>query len=223
MKEIAKKYRHGFADRRFVIALVASLVLVAASLIANYYAATYATGRESNFVTDIILSNIPVFDVDNYFVYGPIIFWAIIAAILLIDPKKIPFTLKSIALFVLVRSIFITLTHIGPYPDHTVLDIAGPEWLRQLSSTSNFFLFSSGGDLFFSGHTGLPFLMALVFWRHHFIRALCLIASIFFAVVVLLGHLHYSIDVLAAFFITYSVYHIALRLFKNDRRLFLGT
>jgi hypothetical protein len=41
-----------------------------------------------------------------------------------------------------------------------------------------------------------------------------------FGVIVLLSHLHYSIDVFAAFFITYSIYHIALKLFDRDYEFF---
>ena len=44
--------------------------------------------------------------------------------------------------------------------------------------------------------------------------------AIFFGIIVLMGHLHYSIDVLSAFFITYSIYHIAKFLFKEDKILF---
>ena len=82
--------------------------------------------------------------------------------------------------------------------------------------------FAFGGDLFFSGHTGLPFLMALIFWDNKYLRWIFILTSVMFATVVLLAHLHYSIDVLSAFFITYTIFHIALFLFKKDRRLFFS-
>jgi len=43
--------------------------------------------------------------------------------------------------------------HIGPYPDQVNIDSIGPH-ISYLWS-----LISTGGDLFFSAHTGLPFLM----------------------------------------------------------------
>jgi len=45
--------------------------------------------------------------------------------------------------------------------------------------------------------------------------------SVLFAVVVLLGHLHYSIDVMSAYFITFSIFNICKFLFKEDWQLFL--
>jgi hypothetical protein len=57
-----------------------------------------------------------------------------------------------------------------------------------------------GGDLFFSGHTGLPFLAALAFWHIPTLRIFYLASTWYFGTVVLLGHYHYSIDVLAALF-----------------------
>ena len=32
-----------------------------------------------------------------------------------------------------------------------------------------------------------------------------------------MGHLHYSIDIFAAFFITYAIYHIAVQIFKKEK------
>ena len=146
---------------------------------------------------------------------------AIIAVIGFRYPKRIPFLAKNIALFVAIRAVFISLTHIGPYPDQIPMDVFGENWLQHLTDNANFFIFSSGSDLFFSAHTGLPFLMALIYWKNKAVRLFCIFAAAFFGVVVLLGHLHYSIDVASAFFITYSIFHIAEWLFPADRKRFL--
>ena len=221
MQKIHERYKVLFKDKKFLMPFISGLLLLGVSMVINYYASMYAVERASSSVTDIILSNIPVFDVDAAFVIGPIVFWIAIFIIGLSDPRKIPFVLKNIALFVIIRSFFITLTHIGPFPDHTIIDtVAGLTWLHNFSNSNNFFLFSAGGDLFFSGHTGLPYLMALVFWEHKAWRILCLASAVFFGAVVLMGHLHYSIDVASAFFITYAIYHLGLKLFKKDKLLF---
>ena len=66
----------------------------------------------------------------------------------------------------------------------------------------------------------MSFLTHLVFWEIKRLRIFFLLASIFFGAVVLLGQLHYSIDVFSAFFISYCIYLIALKLFKKDYELF---
>ena len=208
MKKIKIKYKESFNDRKFVISFIVSFIFLFISIFINFYAGTYATERASNPVTDIILSNTRVYDLDGWFIYGSFAFAFFIAFICSYKPNKIPFTLKSMALFITIRSIFITLTHLGPFPSQVMIH---SDILSKLSF---------GGDLFFSGHTGLPFLLALIFWENKRIRYIFLSFSIMFAVVVLLAHLHYSIDVLSAFFITYTIYKISLFIFKKDRDLF---
>jgi hypothetical protein len=61
-------------------------------------------------------------------------------------------------------------------------------------------------DMFFSGHTAIPFLGFLLFDGK--IRYFFLCGSICMGTVVLLMHLHYSIDVFSAFFITYCCYRV---------------
>jgi membrane-associated phospholipid phosphatase len=80
-----------------------------------------------------------------------------------------------------------------------------------------------GDDLFFSGHAGLPFLLALIFWDDVLLRTIFLGFSVLFSIVVLLGHLHYSIDVASAFFITFTIFVIAKKFFKKDWDLLNGT
>ena len=216
------RYVQTFGTKSFNKSILIGIILLTVALIINYYAATYAFERASSAVADIVLSNIPVYDVDWIFVFGPIVFGIWIAAISFAHPKTLPFTLKSIALFVIIRSAFITLTHIGPFPDHIVIDGNSAAFLHLISNSTNFFLLSTGADLFFSGHTGLPFMLALIFWRHRLTRAFCLAMSVFFGVIVLLGHLHYSIDVASAFFISYTIFVIANNFFKEDRERFLS-
>lgn len=196
-------------DRQFLISCGIAFVMLAVAFVANFYVGLYAVERASNPVTDIILSNIPVFDVDGIFIYGPIILWLFVALILVRNPKQIPFTIKSMALFIFIRSVFVTLTHIGPFPGHLVFP-----------ANSFITFFTSGSDLFFSGHTGLPFLLALIYWRDENLRWIFLGASVLFGIVSLLGHLHYSIDVLSAFFITYTIFHLSERFFPKAEKLF---
>lgn len=209
MKYLIATYREWFRNRQFLGAFFLSFLFLAISLIVNFYAGIYATESISNSVTDIVLSNIRVFDLDAIFLYGPFIFWIIMIIVHIKNPEKFPFALKTIALFVVIRSVFMTLTHLGPFPGATPVDLSGV--------MGNF---TFGGDLFFSAHTGLPFLAALMFWNEKIIRSFCIVAAVFFGIVVLLAHLHYSIDVLAAFFITYSIYKIATVFFKKDLQMF---
>jgi hypothetical protein len=212
MEQIKLKYKIHFGNRDFLLSFLFSFIILAVSLIANHYAGIYAVEKASNSVTDIILDNIRVYDVDTIFVYGPVLMWIFVAFLVAIHPQQIPFLVKTTGLFYLVRSLFISLTHIGPFPTHAIVQ-----------STGLFGYLNPGADLFFSGHTGLPVLLALIFWENKYLRVLFIILSLVFGVVVLLGHLHYSIDVLSAFFISYGIYRIAEIIFRKDRERFLAS
>lgn len=197
-----------FTHRKFLELFLVGIFLLSASLVINFYAGNYATEKASAPVTDIILSNTNVHDFDWVFVYGAIAFWISIGIFLLHHPHRIPFVLSSVALFIIIRAIFVSVTHIGPFPGQLIVE-------SNLLSKLTF-----AGDLFFSGHTGLPFLMALVFWDDIRVRLLCIASSILFGIVVLLAHMHYTIDVLSAFFITYSIYRLAEIFFAESHHIF---
>lgn len=210
-KEMTRRWRACCLQEGFYASLATSFLLFASSFVVNLYAIHFATEHASNAVTDLILSNTPVFNVDDLFVYGTFFASTIGALFCLAHPKRVPFVLYTLALFYFIRSGFTSLTHIAPFAPHTATDFG---------TTINKAFF--GGDRFFSAHTGLPFLGALAFWDNIPMRYFCLGTSFFFAVIVLLGHLHYSIDVLSAFFITYTIYHIALWLFPKEYALFIS-
>ena len=71
-------------------------------------------------------------------------------------------------------------------------------------------------DMFFSGHTAIPFLGLLLFKRP--VRYFFLCGSIRMGVVVLLIHVHCSIDVVAAFFMTYTSYRMGNALISKAER-----
>lgn len=209
MKTWTHRWVEVMKNNDFVKSFIISILFLLISLYINFIAGNYATESASLPVTDIILSNIRRFDVDGFFIYGPILLFTIISVMCIYNPKKIPFILKNIALFTVIRSLFISLTHLGPFPMQAAIE-----------STNLISKFTFGGDLFFSGHTGIPFLMALIFWQNKKLRYFFLTYSIFMGTIVLLGHYHYSIDVLAAFFITYTIFDISLYLFKKERKMF---
>lgn len=208
IRNLIAKHKASWSQKEFVNSTIFGTLLLTASFFINYSASVFASRKASNGVADLILDNIPVMDVGNLFVYGGVTIFVFGFIVVLCEPKYFPFTLKSIALFILIRSIFISLTHIGLYPEFAPL----PE--SKLIGKVFF-----GGDLFFSGHTGMPFLMALIFWKQIRLRLVFLMISIFFGILVLLGHFHYSIDVVAAFFITYSIFEIAKKFFPKSYKL----
>jgi hypothetical protein len=147
MEEHIQKYKKDVWNKSFIISFLGSLILLTTSLVINFFAGSFATHNASNPVTDIILDNTNIKDVDGIFVYGSMILWSFVAGLLLIKPRYAPFVLKSIALFVFIRSISISLTHIAPFPGQINL----PE-----NSLIKFFTFG-GRSIFLSSHrTSIP-------------------------------------------------------------------
>jgi hypothetical protein len=209
MKKIFERHQFYWKQKSFRLSMFLGILFFSASLVINHFISIYVDSRASNFVRDIILDNVRAFDVDGLLTYGVITFFIFVITCLFVEPKRFPFVLKSTALFYLIRSIFISLTHLGPSPLQTPINPS--DFLSSILI---------GNDFFFSGHTGMPFLVALMFWDIKRIRYISLFASLFFGALVLLGHLHYSIDVFAAFFISYSIFHISKKFFSVDYKLF---
>jgi hypothetical protein len=197
-----------FANHAYMRSLSQGAAFLAASLIAIVAAVSFATTNASNYVADLVLRNVGPYNMRFGFVYGTFLLFTVTIALLAWRPNRLPFALKAIALFLVVRAVFVSLTHIAPSP----IDPQKPAPFFN----SMFY----GSDQFFSGHTGMPFLGALCFWHMRQWRYFYLAATAFFGAVVLLGHYHYSIDVLAALFITHGIFQIACWMFRQDFALF---
>lgn len=209
MNALLARHKQYWTQKKYQSSSLVGLVLFLASLVANRYASFYATAQASNPVTDLLLDNLPVMRVEWIVNDVAALFGFSMLFLILWQPRRIPFILKAIALFIFIRSGFITFTHLAPFPERVYLD------------PSDFFgTLTYGGDYFFSGHTGMSFLFALIYWQEKWVRYFCLGISALLSIGVILGHLHYSIDVFAAFFITYGVFVLAQRFFPYAYNVF---
>ena len=186
--------------------LLLSLLFFIATNVINYFSGVYVDLVAGPPVPDIILSNIPTIDLSIIFIYGYIIILGVfILYPLFFKTRELHIAISQFSLIVLIRSVFIMLTHFG-----------APAGIIAVQHSFYFFdLVSFPNALFFSGHTALPFLGFLIF-QDEKIKHFFLISTIIMAVTVLLMHIHYSIDVFAALFITYGSYKMGNRIFKGE-------
>lgn len=180
--------------------LILAILAFIGALILNYYASRYTlkVGQLSCSVnTDLLLNILPYYNDVFLFVWG---FFAFVIIVVLNElffaREQLPYIFWMYAAFITLRCFFVILTPLNTPPDDGVIP--------------NDFLYNHLGvyltahyDLFFSSHTSMPFLGFLII-KQPITRFLLLGFSILLASVVLLGRYHYSIDVFAAFFVTYA-------------------
>lgn len=187
--------------------ILASLVFLAISIILDYIAGVYVTETPGVVASDLILDNTPTIDLNLIYIYG-FMFVVVLIFIypLLFRVKELHKVIGQFSLLLMVRSAFTCFTHLKIPTDALIFKM--PPIIS---------LISFQNDLFFSGHTAVAFLGFLLF-RDKKIGYFFLIASIIMGCIVLLMHVHYSIDVLSAFFITYGTFNIGKWFFsKIDR------
>jgi hypothetical protein len=172
---------------------ISTIIFIIATLI-HYASGKYVSSAHTANVPDLILDHIGPVNVGFFYVYGYIIlFSALFTYPGVFHIRTFHVVITQFSLLIVLRAVFVALTHLGTPPD--AIPVTFPWIFRGLSFEN---------DMFFSGHTAIPFLGFLLFKGP--IRYFFLGGSIFMGAVVLLIHVHYSIDVLAAFFMTYCSY-----------------
>ncbi len=194
--------------REWVRSFLVALILLGLAIVFQFYASNYSSRVSSNFVHDILLDNLPIVNLNLIIIEGALAAIVVSIILLLYKPEYIVFTIKAVAIFIATRAVFVASTHLGIYPG-------------QINPDTGFFdrIYTGLGleaGFFFSGHTGLPFLMALIFWDEKIWRYCYLAISIIFGISVLFAHVHYTIDVLAAPYMTYSIYKLSQYFFAED-------
>lgn len=135
-----------------------------------------------------------------------LVYGSLIAGVgaLLRHPQRLVFALQLYALMVVSRIMAMYLLPLDP-PAHM---IALRDPIVELFGTGQLLT----RDLFFSGHTATLFILFLTANRR-VTRIAFMLLTLVVAAAMLLQHVHYSVDVLAAFFFTYADYAL-LRKFR---------
>ncbi len=214
MKKFFAKHVTFWTDRNILYHMAISIVLLVISLFLTYIATRYTNNHSGYVVSDILLDSLPVINVGFIFFQGAFIFLLLLLGLGVYEPKYIPFTMEASALFFLVRSIFMVMTHLSPPSIEYYNYVQHEHHVAEI-----LFTVSSGNDLFFSAHAGYPFLLGLIFWKVKYLRYFFLTCSLIGGIAVIIGHLHYSIDVFSAFFIAYGIFEISKWFFKKEYSL----
>jgi hypothetical protein len=180
---------------RYLLLLAGALALVA--LYADYRCGAYVTARPGAKVPDLILDRLPPIDLSFLFIYG---YMALLIGMfcypLLFRVRMLHVVIFQFSLLLILRSLFMLFTHLETPAGSVPVHFPGV--------FSNLYF---ENDMFFSGHTAMPFLGFYLFRPSRF-RYVFLVGALVMGVVVLAMHVHYSIDVLAAFFMTYCSYQM---------------
>lgn len=206
--EIKQVWRNAIADSFYKKRLQLGLIIWVALLIAFPFFFNYIESRNGITLNDFILNGLPTYDVS---IPTFLIIWSMFLLFLyraIHHPELLLLFLWGFIFLSISRFITIYLIPLNP-----------PEQLIALRDPiTNIFYGKKHGfitkDLFYSGHTSTQFLMCLCLTKRSD-KILTLISTILVGVLVLIQHVHYSIDVIAAPFLTYLVYLLSKQLLKR--------
>ncbi|MDB5210597.1 MAG: hypothetical protein JWQ30_1424 [Sediminibacterium sp.] len=204
-RTIAIAWREAWANRKFRIKTIIGSIVFLGILISFPYFFGLIEQREGIVLNDPILTLVPAVDVSALtFIF----IWSMIAYFLfrcIQNPSFFMLGFCCMILLFLSRMITISLFPLNP-PDGLI---------PLIDPVSNLFY---GGprvfmtkDLFYSGHTSTQFMIFLCFSKRRD-KGLALLSSVVVGILVLVQHVHYSIDVVGAFLLTYFVYLLGRRI-----------
>lgn len=191
------------------IELVLTVVLLALILFSLTNFINFVEERPGVVFTDPVLS---LFNPVNltWLTFG-IIYISLITAIISFsgNPKIL---LPAVQLYTLMVMVRITAMYLLPLdPPATLIVLKDP--IVEFFGTGQ----TLTKDLFFSGHTATLFILFLV-EEKRILKSVFLICTVVVAISVLIQHVHYTIDVFAAVFFTYTSYEI-LKIVRNKLNL----
>src|SRR3989344_8842473 len=107
-----------------VLVFFEGVLFFAVALVIQHFAYGYIDNRASvTAVGDLFLDNLPTVKLDFFIVQGALFSSFVVIVLFFTKPKYLPFSLKTLALFIIARSFFISLTHLGADLNQLTLNI----------------------------------------------------------------------------------------------------
>jgi hypothetical protein len=186
-------------ERRFrnktIIALL--LVTIILTLLPTFFA--FIEKREGMVLQDYLLDVIPAMDVS---IPTFIIIWTVVILVLYrIYQNPTLFLVVAYGFILMCLARILTISLLPLNPPTGIITLQDP--IANIAYGGNGIFITK--DLFYSGHTGNMFLFFLCL-EAKWDKIIALTASFLIGLLVLIQHIHYSIDVFAAFIFTYFIY-----------------
>ena len=203
MSEIGTSWKGAFSHPSFRNQFVLTfLVLLSFAFIFPYFF-DFIEARNGPVMTDILLEQLPAMDVSLvvfFFLYSGIVVGLISH---LSHPKAVLLAFQTYVLITLVRMLSITLFPLNPPVGYIPLR----EPFVSLFTTNGRII---SRDLFFSGH--MSTILSILFATHKvWIRRYLILCASMIGMMILLQHVHYTIDVVVAVPMTYLVFRFCKR------------
>ena len=183
-----------FRNKTFVaLALIAIILL----LLPSFFA--FIEKREGMVLQDFVLERLPATDVS---IPTFIIIWSVVLLVfyrIYQNPSIFLVVAYGFILMCIARVLTISLLPLNPPPG--LITLKDP--IANIAYGGKGIFITK--DLFYSGHTGNMFLFFLCL-QAKWDKIIALAASFMVGILVLIQHIHYSVDVIAAFIFTYFLY-----------------
>jgi len=183
-----------FRNKTIIALLLVAIILI---LLPTFFA--FIEKREGMVLQDFVLDAIPAKDVS---IPTFVVIWSVVLLVfyrIYQSPRLFLVVVYCFILMFLARILTISLLPLNPPAG--IITLKDP--IANIAYGGNGIFITK--DLFYSGHTGNMFLFFLCL-QHKWDKIIALAASFIVGILVMVQHIHYSIDVIAAFIFTYFIY-----------------
>jgi len=183
-----------FRNKTIIALLLVAIILI---LLPTFFA--FIEKREGMVLQDFVLDAIPAKDVS---IPTFVVIWSVVLLVfyrIYQSPRLFLVVAYGFILMCLARVLTISLLPLNPPPG--LITLKDP--IAKIAYGGKGIFITK--DLFYSGHTGNMFLFFLCL-QAKWDKIIALAASFMVGILVLIQHIHYSIDVISAFIFTYFLY-----------------
>lgn len=195
LKNVLEELSYVIKSKYFYFGLVILILGICMNIFSQSYLHSFQSrGNNLPFLSDIVLDNIPYYDLSVVYDWLVFITFFIFVFYVIYNNKykEIPYYLLLIGIFYFLRGIFVILTPFG-----NPLNFSGSK-----SIFNGFSKYELG--LYPSGHTGMNILY--LFLAKGKIKWIFGIGSVLIIISLLVTRAHYSIDILSGIIFAYAIY-----------------